>query len=513
MTLRHMMIASTAVAALLAASNFGFAAPQAGAQTASRQGFCRQAEPLPKLPAEPESGQEQGIPIMHHGSVAPLPSPPPPPPPPPAPSYTAPVTGGVLSSSASDSVARAERSSPSSPVAKSAPSSPDRGRHVGGIRPPRNPQSGLLTAGEYDDLLNPELYAAYVKRSNLGQQIPDLPHLDTMRVMTVEVKDRAGQPVPFAQVKLTCQDGNSLTMATQADGRAVFFPNLDRLSPRMTIDVTKAGRSLSAPRTAVLDAGAGGQSISVVTTAQGRDVAQKAKALDLLLVIDTTGSMGDEIRYLQAELTAIVRDVTAKHRGVDIRVGFVFYRDIGDAYVTRTVDFDQDMARVNGVLAKQNAAGGGDYPEAMEQALMRAVGASWRDGAVKSLMLVADAPPHDDKFGATWAAAEAARAKRIHITPVAASGVGDKAEYVMRSMAALTQSRYTFLTDDSGIGNAHAAPAVDCYLVTRLDALLRRVIDSQLSGRRIEPEKNEVIRQVGEYDRGKCILPADFRWQ
>ena len=94
----------------------------------------------------------------------------------------------------------------------------------------------------------------------------------------------------------------------------------------------------------------------------------------------------------------------------------------------------------------------------------------------------------------------------------AASGVADEAEYAMRAMAAATQSRYLFLTDDSGVGNPHAPPAIDCYLVTRLDALVRRVIDSQISGRRIEPDKDEVIRSVGEYDGGKCVLPADFKW-
>jgi len=83
----------------------------------------------------------------------------------------------------------------------------------------------------------------------------------------------------------------------------------------------------------------------------------------------------------------------------------------------------------------------------------------------------------------------------------------------MRAMAAATQSRYTFLTDDSGIGNAHAAPAIDCYLVTRLDTLLRRVIDSQLSGRRIEPGEQEVIRTVGQYDNGKCIIPPGHRFE
>ena len=74
------------------------------------------------------------------------------------------------------------------------------------------------------------------------------------------------------------------------------------------------------------------------------------------------------------------------------------------------------------------------------------------------------------------------------VPPAAASGVADKAEYVMRAMAAATQSRYTFLTDDSGIGNPHAEPTVDCYVVTRLDSLVTRVLTSLVRGERVEPE-------------------------
>ena len=197
---------------------------------------------------------------------------------------------------------------------------------------------------------------------------------------------------------------------------------------------------------------------------------------------------------------------------MDLRIGFVFYRDLGDEYVTATVPFTASMSSAQEALRQRWAGGGGDYPEAMDLALVRAAGQAWRPDAVKTMLLVADAPPHDDKVGLAWRAAEHLRANRVHIVPVAASGVADKAEYAMRAMAALTQSRYTFLTDDSGIGNPHAAPAIDCYLVTRLDALLRRVIDSQLSGRRIEPEEQEVIRKVGQYDNGRCVIPRDY-WQ
>jgi hypothetical protein len=284
-----------------------------------------------------------------------------------------------------------------------------------------------------------------------------------------------------------------------------FFPALDNLGQNVSIAVRHAGR-LSPARAVTIAQALGGQQVGF--TLPNRATA--ARKMDLVLAIDTTGSMGDEIRYLQSELRAILDALRRSHPDLDLRVGFVFYRDIGDEYVTQTVPLTADFGAAQGVLAQQGAGGGGDYPEAMDQAMIRAVGLDWRPDAVKSLLLVADAPPHDDKVGLTWRAAEVARAKRIHIVPVAASGVADTAEYAMRAMAALTQSRYIFLTDDSGVGNPHASPAVDCYQVTRLDALLRRVLDGQLSGRRVEARAEEIIRSVGQYDAGRCILPPNF---
>jgi hypothetical protein len=377
------------------------------------------------------------------------------------------------------------------PEARSAP-----GFH----RPQPQPQSGLLTAGDHDDLLNPELYASYARnflqRSNFG----DLPRVDTRRVLTVAVQDESGRPVPFARVTIGCGDGNSLSLATVADGTAVFYPALDRLGNRVRLSVAGAG-----VRTIDL-AGAGAQRQSVTVRASVAPV----RKFDLMLAIDTTGSMGDEIGYLKSELRAILDDIRRTHPDLDIRLGLVAYRDLGDIYVTRTYPFTADLDSMQANLRAQYADGGGDYPEAMDLALARAVTQDWRPDAVKSLLLVADAPPHDENIGKAWRAAEAARAGRIQIVPVAASGVGDTAEYVMRAMAAATQSRYIFLTDDSGIGNPHAPPAIDCYLVTRLDRLVRRVLDSQISGRRVEPREGEVIRSVGQYQGGKCALPPDY---
>lgn len=432
----------------------------------------RSEAPAPALPAPPPS-------IM---SEAPPPPPPPPPPPAVAESGAGPAVG-------------ADHIAPPGPVSS-------------GIVAPRRPylpQSGLLTAADHDDLLNPELYDAYVRRSDLGQSIRDLPRVDTGRLLTVAVRDEAGQAVPFAQVTLTCADGNSLTLATQADGRVDFFPGLDNLGQAVRIAVRHAGRT-SPVRAVTLSRAPGVQQVGFTLAVR----AVPARRMDLVLAIDTTGSMGDEITYLQSELRAILASLRQSHPGLDLRIGFVFYKDLNDDYVTQTVPLTADFAAAQGVLAQQGASGGGDYPEAMDQAMIRAMALDWRADAVKSLVLVGDAPPHDENVGLTWQAAEVARAKRIHIVPLAASGVADTAEYLMRAMAAATQSRYLFLTDDSGIGNPHAPPAIDCYQVTRLDALLRRVLDGQLSGRRVEAREGEVIRSVGQYDAGRCILPPDF---
>ena len=538
--MRNRLLTSATMVALLASAPAPIPLAMAHSGTAPDQGFCRNAAPLPQLDTElrPQPQQSGGS-IKTIGSSksdreevmaveAPPPPPPPAPPPPmapPAPSYSSAddasevvVTGSRMSEPASASPSPVTTISSDEYSAERSATSPVPGSSADSrLPPPRpyprpqpQPQSGILTAGEHDDLLNPELYASYVNRSgDLGQEVRSLPRVDTTRVVTVKVNDRSGQPIPFADVIVTCSDGNSITMATQADGSVVFFPGLDRLSERITVSARKAGRTIADARPVLVANAAGGQLVGLTANQS----ATKVTKFDLMLVVDTTGSMGDEINYLQAELRSIIAAITAKHRDLDIRIGFVFYRDLGDDYVTRTVAFDRDIGRVQGALARQDANGGGDYPEAMDQAMIRAVGQDWRPDAVKSLLLVADAPPHDDKFGQTWQAAEAARAKRIHITPVAASGVADKAEYAMRAMAAATQSRYLFLTDDSGVGNPHAPPAIDCYLVTKLDALVRRVVDSQISGRRIEPEDQEIIRSVGKYDAGKCILPADFKWQ
>ena len=363
------------------------------------------------------------------------------------------------------------------------------------------PQSGTLTAGDYDDVLNPGLYKAYLDKAlqgPLGRK--DLPFVDAADRIEIVLTDRLGKPMPFAEILV--QDGNGETMfplVTGAKGRVFLYPQFDALGGAVTLKASAPG-SQGISHTLDLS----GDSAPDKLTLSFASDAPKIEKLDLLLTIDATGSMSDEMRYLQSELLAILDRVRDGHGSLDIHAGLIVYRDEGDQYVVREFDFTGDLEAFMADLEAQKAQGGGDFPEAMQDAMKAGLDFDWRDGAIKVNMLVADAPPHDEDIQATWDSALFSRTRGIHIVPLAASGVDDTAEFLMRAMGQITGGRYLFLTDDSGVGNPHAEPSVDCYVVTRLDSLVERVLNELVTGQREEPDGGDVIRIVGDYKAGIC---------
>ncbi len=370
-------------------------------------------------------------------------------------------------------------------------------------KPKPQPQAGQLTAGDYDDVLNPDLYKVYldkVLQGPLGQR--GLPYVDADRRIDIRILDRAGKAVPMADITLETPGGKRMfPLRTGADGMAYLYPYFDGLKAGVSVKVSVDGaNSVTKTLTQSQISNGGDLVVNLQTDSQAFE------KMDLLLTIDATGSMADEMRYLQSELKAILRRVEDANPGIDIRTGLIVYRDEGDAYVVREVPFTGDIDAFKSSLDKQNAHGGGDMPEAMHKAMNAGLKMAWRDDALKVNLLVADAPPHNRYISDTWEAGLLSRTRGVHIVPVAASGVDKTAEFLMRSMAQITGGRYLFLTDDSGIGNPHAEPTVDCYIVTRLDGLVTRVLNSLVKGVRVEPEAGEVIRSVGNYRSGKCIL-------
>ncbi len=234
------------------------------------------------------------------------------------------------------------------------------------------------------------------------------------------------------------------------------------------------------------------------------------RTLDVSLVIDTTGSMGDEIRYLQREFDALSATIARTYPDAQQRWSLVAYKDRGDEYVVRPFDFRGDTVDFRSQLAKLNASGGGDFPEAPDQALQAADGLSWRADAdtARILFWVADAPHHDHRAQAMVDAILGARDKGIHVYPVASSGVDQLTELTMRSAAQLTGGRYIFLTDDSGVGGAHKEPSIPCYFVTKLDRAILRMVDIEMTGQYREPIAADVLRTGGDPVDGSCQLAS-----
>lgn len=233
--------------------------------------------------------------------------------------------------------------------------------------------------------------------------------------------------------------------------------------------------------------------------------------LDVQLLLDTTGSMGDELEYLQSEFDAIAAQLKSRFPNVTPRWSLIVYRDHGDEYVTRAFDFTADTARFRQNLRAQSAGGGGDTPEAVVEGITKGLAQSWRtaNNVAKLSFWVADAPAHPGEGRALAAAVRDAKKKGVHVYPVASSDTDDTAEYQMRATAQMTGGRYVFLTSDSGIGNSHAEPHIPCYNVTRLDHAIVRMISVELAGKYVEAESNQVVRQVGRPNKeGKCQLSS-----
>lgn len=368
-------------------------------------------------------------------------------------------------------------------------------------------QSGVLTAGDVDDNLNYDFFLGYLKRMQRDWGQGQLPTADMTDRITLEIVGGNGAGLANAKL-LFDNDRNPQAVYANSQGVVYLFPGMDTFARQETLaftvtdPVTEANANISLDLTQADESG-------VYRVTLDNATGQRPTAMDVALVIDVTGSMGDELSFLTVEFESIVANLSAEYANVDLRFALVTYRDEGDDFVTQTYDFTPDIQTMRANLQQQRADGGGDYPEAMDEALIEAAELTWRDGDVaRVLILNADAPPHSRNLGRTLSAASTLRERGVRIYSLAASGVADTAEFTMRVMAAATGGRHLFLTDDSGVGAAHQEPKTPCYIVTRLDNLLFRVLSSELAGTRIEPQASDVVREVGQYDRGVCLVQA-----
>jgi hypothetical protein len=364
------------------------------------------------------------------------------------------------------------------------------------------PPPGTLTAGLWDDNLNFDFYLAYLREVE-RQQPPGLVVIPRHDRLVIQVTTDGGAPVAGAEVTVAAPGAASFRSITGADGRVLYFPTWAGAHAGATLTVAAA---IGQRRTEARAPARGGALDLVLPGARGGG----PRRLDVALVIDTTGSMGDEIRYLQSEVDALAGGLARRFPSLDVRWSLVVYRDEGDDYVVRPFDFVADLGSFRRSLGAQSADGGGDYPEAPDQALRATTDLSWRDGATaRVLFWLADAPHHVGREAAMAGSYTRAIERGVHIYPVAASSADDVTEHAMRTAAEVTGGRYLFLTDDSGVGLAHKEPRIPCYFVTTLLAAMERSLRMELEGAWSEPAREEILRTGGDPQARTCRTPKN----
>ncbi|TFH03389.1 MAG: VWA domain-containing protein [Candidatus Thorarchaeota archaeon] len=124
--------------------------------------------------------------------------------------------------------------------------------------------------------------------------------------------------------------------------------------------------------------------------------------MDVAFVVDTTGSMKDDIRAVKDNLSEIVNHITSGIKDLEIRFGVVSYRDHppqDKSYVTKVFDFTDNVKRVKKLIDELRPSEGGDTPEAVADGLFDArTKLSWEKDSYKVMLLVGDAPPHGKKY-------------------------------------------------------------------------------------------------------------------
>jgi Mg-chelatase subunit ChlD len=347
---------------------------------------------------------------------------------------------------------------------------------------------GPLKAGEVDDNAQWDDYLLY-RRQYQGLPVHDR---EVSERYIIEVKDGQGQPVLGATVRFWAGQEELYTAQTYANGQVLFHPLALNLSSeqierfRVQVEKDNLSEELSLTRFKAQAATSFSERWTVTLDTRAQT---DSTNLDVLFLIDATGSMADEIAKIQETIFDVSARIDALPGQANVRYGMVTYRDRGDEYVTRAYEFTPNVADFSANLNTVVADGGGDTPESLNEALHQALhGVEWRGGdTIQLIFLIADAAPHLDYAQDYDYAVEMDQAAQrgIKIFPIASSGLDDQGEYIYRQLAQYTQGRFIFLTyagpTNGGAPGEITTHHVEDYSVASLDDLLVKLVQAELA--------------------------------
>ena len=119
---------------------------------------------------------------------------------------------------------------------------------------------------------------------------------------------------------------------------------------------------------------------------------EAGSSVDIVLCIDTTGSMKPYIDEVRKKLIPMMKGIVAEF--TKFRIGMVLYKDYFDEYLNKVIPFTGDFNLFQRNLNAIVVRGGGDLPEAVYEALYEAADKFPWASESKLILLVGDAPPH-----------------------------------------------------------------------------------------------------------------------
>lgn len=140
--------------------------------------------------------------------------------------------------------------------------------------------------------------------------------------------------------------------------------------------------------------------IKAKTSSVGKVVNPKSGSLDLCLIVDTTGSMNDDIDNAKQNMRDILSSLAETTE--DYRVALVDYRDFSsrsgssaDYPAKIQLDFSTDNDEIVEAINGLSLGDGGDWKETVYSGIMEALNLDWRENATKVIIVIGDAAPLD----------------------------------------------------------------------------------------------------------------------
>lgn len=119
--------------------------------------------------------------------------------------------------------------------------------------------------------------------------------------------------------------------------------------------------------------------------------------LDIVFVVDSTGSMGSFISDAKNKLLTLISSLI-KDQDKNMHIGLVAYRDHppqDTSFVTKAFPLSDNIMTITKNIKSLEPSGGGDAPEAVFDGLHEACNMRWRKYAKRIIILVGDENGHD----------------------------------------------------------------------------------------------------------------------